>query len=349
MTKIITLVLGLMLTAASCNLFGASGVKGILKSEDGGDTYKAANVMDPKGDIDGISVNSLVMNPNDSDILYLGSGQGIHRSDDGAGKWKHVLTGMRVGDISVDPSKDTILYAAGITGENGRVLKSTDSGESWKEIYTEPSKSNPVLSVAISPANARIVVIGLQSGELIRSTDEGATWQLIRDFSNPIIDIEYVDPTTAYILTQSSGLYVSSDQGSNWLPVNVVIQAQADDGLAYTKNTAARTFYKAAYDKRLKGVIFLASASGLVRTVDGGVTWNLMTLPVTNQTLQVSSVAINPTDSNTLYIAVGATMFKSTNGGVTWETKKLPTSQRIKHILINPDEPNKIYLGAGDK
>lgn len=351
MKKILILVLGLMLTAASCNILGGGGTRGVLKSEDGGETYKPFNTLEPKGDISGISTNSFTMDPNESDTLYLGSGSGIHKTTNGAQSWKHILEGMRVGDLAIDPSQTKILYASGITGENGRVLKTTDGGDSWKDIYTEPSKNNPALSVAISPANAKIILVGLNSGEVIRSTDEGATWQLVRDFATPIIDIEYVDPTTAYILTQNTGLYKSADQGSSWNPISVQVATSESSTGGYTiaANISSRTYYKAAYDKRLQGVIFIASSEGLLRTIDGGVTWTLMSLPVTNETLTVSSVTISPANSNGIYIAIGSTMFKSLNGGVTWETKKLPTQQRIKHILINPDEPNNIYLGAGDK
>jgi hypothetical protein len=46
---------------------------------------------------------------------------------------------------------------------------------------------------------------------------------------------------------------------------------------------------------------------------------------------------------------VGSTFFRTTNGGVTWETRKLPTEQKVRHILVDPDEPNNIYLGMGDR
>jgi photosystem II stability/assembly factor-like uncharacterized protein len=346
MKKFLILVLGLSLTAASCNLLGSSGVKGVLKSEDGGETYQPFNKMESKGDIGKVSVNAMALDPNDGDIAYLGSAGGVHRTQDGAKTWKLILTGGRVGDIAVDPSKTEIIYAAGVSGENGKILKTTDAGQTWKDIFTEPSKNNPILSVAISRANAKILLAGMNSGEVIRSVDEGVTWQIVRDFGNPIIDIEYTDSTTAYVLTQTKGLFVSADQGSSWTAVEVKIQPQ---GSTSTRLPATRTFYDAAFDSRLKGVIFLASAQGLLRTVDSGATWTLMPLPVVNETLNVSAVAINPTNSNNLLIAIGSSIFKSTNGGVTWETKKLPTQQRVKTILINPDEPNKIYLGLSDK
>ncbi len=349
MRKFIILVLGLSLTAASCSLLGGSGAKGVLKSEDGGDTFLFANVVDPKGEISGLNANSFVMDPTDPDTLYLGSSNGVHKTTDAAKTWKHILAGMRIGDIAVDPSKPDIIYAAGISAENGRIIKSSDGGATWRDIYTEPSKNNPVLSLAISQANSRVVLAGLNNGEVIRSTDEGTTWQIVRDFTNAVIDLEYTENASAYALTQNMGLYTTSDQGSNWIPIAINAQFGNTPGTSSQSNLQSNVYIDVAFDRRLRGVIFVASQQGLLRTVDGGATWNVMTLPVTNETLTVSSVAINPTNSNSIFAVVGSTLLKTSNGGISWETKKLPTQQNVRHILINPDEPNNIYLGIGSR
>jgi photosystem II stability/assembly factor-like uncharacterized protein len=343
MKKIIILLFGLMLTAASCNILGG-GTRGVLKSQDGGNTYSPANqLVDDKGDIDGLQVNVMTVDPNNSDTVYLGSASGVHRTTDGAQTWKHVLTGIQVGGVQVDPSQSSIIYVTGISGNNGRVLKTTDGGETWKDVYTEPTRNNPALSLAISKANAKVLLVGLNNGGVIRSLDEGATWQLVRNFSNPVISIQYVDSSTAYALTRTGGLYVSTNQGSVWTPVD--LQIQAEDSTVTSRLSGSRTFYNAAFDPALPSVIFLATSQGLLRTVDSGRTWVIMSIPVTNAALNISAAAINPNDSNNLLIAVGSTMFKSTNGGLSWETKKLPTEQRVKQILFNPTEPNNIYLG----
>ncbi|MBX4187714.1 MAG: hypothetical protein KW793_01095 [Candidatus Doudnabacteria bacterium] len=347
MKKFLILVAGLSLTAASCNILGGgSGPKGVFKSEDGGQTFIASNKLDKKGDINGLNVNTLTYDPIDPDVMYIGSSSGIHKTEDAAATWKFILTGIRVGDIAIDPSKTDIIYAAGVSGDNGRILKTIDGGATWKDIYVEPTKKNPVLSLGISPANSRIILAGLNNGEIIRSTDEGNTWQLVRDLANPIIDLDYSDYTTAHALAQSKGLFTTTDQGSNWSEVPSIVTLAPG---SQVKTSSANVYYDAVYDSKLKGVIFLATQQGLLRSVDNGATWSLMTLPVTNETLTVSSAAVNPTNSNNIIIAIGSTMFKTLNGGVTWETRKLPTQQPVMQILINPQEPNNIYLGMGTR
>jgi photosystem II stability/assembly factor-like uncharacterized protein len=344
MKKIIVLALGLSLTAASCSLTGGSGTKGVLKSEDGGETFAPANKMAEKGEISGLTINTLSLDPVESETIFIGSASGVHKSTDGAKTWNYMLKGMRIGDIAIDPSLTSLVYASGISDQNGRIIKTQDGGTTWKDIFTEPTKNNPVLTIAISIVNSKVLLAGLNNGELIRSVDEGMTWQLVRDFTNPIIDIEYLDATTAYLLTQNNGLYVSSDQGSNWLPVPINAVASNQKKLP-----TSRTFYDIALDPQLKSVIFVASLQGLLRSVDSGANWSLMGLPVTNETQQVSALSVSPDGSNTMFIGVGSTIFKTTNGGVTWETRKLPTSQKIRNITISPDEQNKIYLGLGDR
>lgn len=355
MKKILILVLGLSLSAASCGWLGSTGSKGVLKSEDAAETFEASNKLEKKGEISGVTVNTFTFDQAEPDILYIGSASGIHKSEDGAATWKHLLAGMRIGSIQIDPGRSDIVYATGISSTNGRIIKSIDSGNTWTDIFTEPTKNNAVLSLAISKANSKILLAGLNSGEIIRSVDEGITWQLVKDMASPILKLRYTGNTTAYALTQNA-IYVTNDQGSNWSAINVSteppVTTNIPGGYTYTvtpRTQANRIMYDMAFDPRLSGVIFLATEQGLLRTIDGGSTWSIMSLPVMNETLKVSSVAINPTNSNNIYIAIGSTIFKTTNGGVTWETRKLPTEQGVRHIVINPDEPNIIYLGMGDR
>jgi photosystem II stability/assembly factor-like uncharacterized protein len=345
MQKVIILVLGLSLTAASCNILGGgSGSKGALKSDDAGKNFVAANTIAEKKNISGVSVNVLTFDSSNPDVIYLGSSSGIFKTEDGAATWRQILTGIAVSDIASDPVKSNTIYAVGLAGRNGKIIKSPDGGSTWADIYTEPSRSDTVTTVAVSKANSRIVLAGLSTGEIIRSTDEGQTWQVVTDLQDPVFRIRFYNTSSAYALGLTKGLNKSSDQGSNWsgLPVS---DLQLPAGSAVS---SVRRYLDLAFDQKLSGVIFTATEQGLLRTVDDGVTWSVMYLPVRDASLKVTAVAVNPNDSNGLFITIGSTLFKSANGGVTWETVKLPSNQTVRQILINPTTPNVIYLGLGD-
>lgn len=351
MKRIIILLLGLSLTAASCDFINVilgtpGGLRGVYKSADNAETFRPAMALS-KGDIGGVSVNSLAFDPTNPEVIYMASGGGVYKSDNAAGVWRYILSGMGVADLVVDPRDSKILYAGGIVGQNGKVIKSFDAGVSWVDIYTEPSKNNPVLALDISPSNSSLLIAGLNNGEIIRSADGGQTWQSSRDFADKIMEVEFASNGTLYALTYTKGLFKSGDNGITW--------SSASGALANTSLSAVQqsqgsvvNFIQLALDQRQSGVLYLGTAQGLYRSVNNGDFWSVLPLPVRNTALKVTSIAVNPINSNNVIAAVGNTVFKSTNGGVTWETKILSTGAEIKEILINPKTTNVIYLGVGN-
>lgn len=354
MKKFLILILGLSLTAASCNLFSgslgfASGDKGVFKSDDAGKSFRPANQAGNKKDaLAGASVNTLVFDPRDSNIMYLGSSSGIYRTQDGAGSWKYILTGIAVSDIAIDPYRSDVVYAAGISGNNGKVIKTVDGGTSWIDIYTEPTSGNAVSSLAINQYNPLIIVASLATGEIIRSTDEGNTWQASTDLKDRVLRLRTGLGGSMYALAQKTGVYRSLDEGKTWTALTGSITSTGFTDFSSAVSSVSQ-FFDMALDQRQQGVLYLGTEQGLVRTVNDGANWSFMNMPLKNTLLRVSAVGTNPSNSNNIYAVVGSTMFKSLNGGVTWETRELPTGQETRTILVDPQSTNIIYLGLGNK
>ncbi len=346
MKKFFILILGLSLTAASCDIFNfGGGTRGVFKSEDGGETFSAVNQQVRKGDIANLSIISMVFDPSNPNILYIGTSSGIFKSEDAAKTWKFMLSGISVGSLAIDRNAPTILYAAGIVGQNGKIIKSVDAGTSWVDIYTEPSKSNTVLSIAVSNSSSNTIIAGLNNGEVIKSTDSGRTWQATKDLENRVLDVEFGPGSTAYALTSIKGLYRSTDSGTNWELMTSSLTQDSLNPVSQGGAVSVTAFQKVAFDVRQPGVVYLATEQGLFRTVNDGKDWAFMALPLRNAALRVSAVAVDPTNSNTVFAAVASTLYKSVNGGLTWETRVLPTNAVIHNIVINPTSTNIIYTG----
>src|SRR5215217_95280 len=107
---------------------------------------------------------------------------------------------------------------------------------------------------------------------------------------------------------------------------------------------------------RIGSVIYAATATGGVwRSTNAGVTW----APVFDsvRTGSIGAVAVAPSNSDIVWVGTGEPnnmrssswgtgVYKSTDGGRTWSSAMLPKSQHIGKIIIDPRDPNVVYVAA---
>jgi photosystem II stability/assembly factor-like uncharacterized protein len=100
---------------------------------------------------------------------------------------------------------------------------------------------------------------------------------------------------------------------------------------------------------------FGAVAGGLWKTVDGGVDW----MPIFDKESNpsIGAIAIAPSDPNVIYVGTGEPcfrgditygngMYKSVDAGKTWTHIGLEDSRHIGRILIDPQNPDIVYVAA---
>ena len=105
----------------------------------------------------------------------------------------------------------------------------------------------------------------------------------------------------------------------------------------------ANTFYFGAVD------------GGVWKTTDGGVVWN----PIFDKepVASIGALAVAPSDSKILYagtgesdirsnLASGDGVYKSTDAGRTWQNVGLRDTRQISRIVVDPQNPNIVYVGA---
>ena len=107
---------------------------------------------------------------------------------------------------------------------------------------------------------------------------------------------------------------------------------------------------------RIGSVIYAAAATGGVwKSTNAGVTW----APVFDsvRTGSIGAVAVAPSDPDVVWVGTGEPnnmrssswgtgVYKSTDGGRTWSGAMLPRSQHIGRIVIDPRDPNVVYVAA---
>jgi hypothetical protein len=136
----------------------------------------------------GSGVQCLAIDPRDQDTLYAGLREdGVRRTHDGGRSWVDcALPEPGVFSLAVSAA-DGSVYAG---TEPSRLFRSDDRGESWRELEgllelpSRPTWSFPprpwtshVRWIAPSPHDADLLLVGIELGGLMRSTDRGETWQ----------------------------------------------------------------------------------------------------------------------------------------------------------------------------
>ena len=143
---------------------------GVFKSTDRGNNWTQIN-----NGLNSLETNVLAVDPNDSDVLYLGTDDdGIYKSINGGENWEKLIptASFGVGDIIVDPQNSNNVYmgtvdyfrlseSRGVLGDFG-VYKSTDGGTTWEE-FNSGLNHLGVFSLELSEEN-RILYAGTRAG-----------------------------------------------------------------------------------------------------------------------------------------------------------------------------------------
>jgi len=177
----------------------------------------------------GSGAQCLAVDPNNADTVYAGlHDAGVRRTKDGGHSWADcALPEPGVFSLAVSPA-DGAVYAG---TEPSRLFRSDDRGESWRELEalldlpSRPTWSFPprpwtshVRWIAPSPHDVALILVGIELGGLMRSTDGGESWEDHRPGAQR--DVHSLawharDPRRAYE-AGGGGAATSDDAGETW-------------------------------------------------------------------------------------------------------------------------------------
>ena len=183
----------------------------------------------------GSGAQCLAVDPHDPDTVYAGLRTGgVRRTRDAGRSWVDcALPGSGVFSLAVSPV-DGAVYAG---TEPSRLFRSEDGGGSWRaldallELPSRPTWSFPprpwtshVRWIAPSPHDAGLLLVGIELGGLMRSSDGGASWQDHRPGAQPDVHSLAWHPLVAGRAYEAGGggSAFSTDAGETW--------QRADDG-----------------------------------------------------------------------------------------------------------------------
>ena len=221
---------------------------GVYKSTDGGSHWTHLGLDSTR------HIGKILIDPNDPDLVLVaavghayGSNKerGVYRTTDGGQTWQNVLgknpeTGAV--DLAWDAQNPQVVYATTWQmrrvpwdqyeprqGDGSGLYKSTDKGESWKEITGHSLPAAPLgrIGVAVARGSAGqtvyAIVQALKKGSgLYRSDDGGASWRFVSDDPRVVTRMWYfgrvfLDPQNADVVyIPSQGLLRSTDGGKHF-------------------------------------------------------------------------------------------------------------------------------------
>jgi len=159
---------------------GTYGI-GILKSEDGGKTWKKS--MDWTED-QRRGIQCIEINPKNPNSIYAGTSEGVYKSVNGGGDWTLVFEILMVEDIIIN-SDDTskVIISCGNLGSVGTgIYRTVNAGTSWAKLLNAPAFSGKTLLDAYG-ANSNIIFASvadsLTSIGLFKTENFGDTWSTV--------------------------------------------------------------------------------------------------------------------------------------------------------------------------
>jgi photosystem II stability/assembly factor-like uncharacterized protein len=140
-----------------------------------------------------------------------------------------------------------------------------------------------------------------------------------------------VTPTTLYALAHNAGVFASYDAAAHWQPIL----------LDATPNLVV-------FDAENPAVIYFGSPQRLLRTEDGGSTWESILPPGSYGSFYPATHPITP---GIVYVGSSAQpgLFRSDDYGDTWVTLTVgPTDTLVMAIAFHPDDPDKMLAATPD-
>lgn len=259
---------------------------GVYSSNNGGLSWVQTNFNPTNLGMGGLgstfSIYELEYHPSLSNVVFVGTSQGIFRSGDDLNSWTQMLNAAEIREIHFHPTDPNVVYAYDNRASNGnrnKVYISNDAGLTWALSNSVAGNNGVRASLSVSAACPDCLFFQSDNG-VWKSSNQGGQFTLL---SNP---------------GESRGAFVVSDQDTNVMVIGFIDPFVTNDGglnfqqaafwylgnSAHGNNSLSDNFaqtnvyvhadLRAA--KSVNGVLYLATDGYLCKSIDDGATWVIL-------------------------------------------------------------------------
>ncbi|MDI6804467.1 MAG: FlgD immunoglobulin-like domain containing protein [Bacteroidota bacterium] len=309
-------------------VYASSVSGGIFKSTNGGSGWFPVSDFAAN-----LAISSIVIDPNDNNIIYAGTGEGFFNYD-------------------------------AVRGEG--VLKSTDAGVSWTILKSFSGTANfPffVNDIYLRSDSTNILYAATNNG-LFKTTNSGNNWSFIHQGTSSVRATQIVGdpltPATFYVCYgnhSQDGIYKTTNSGSSFTKLSGGFPTAGYNRIALAVSKSNPNILFASLDSATTHY-----THSIQKSTDGGANWNAVAKPTDpllggshlgGQGWYNNVIAVHPTDPNIVF-AAGINLFKSTNGGSSFSMIAFgypPSAYPYVHvdhheIEFHPTNPAIIYFGT---
>jgi len=280
------------------------------------------------------------INPTNANDIWLG-GVNTWNSTDGGENWG--LKTMWNSHPSINPNgvptvhadKHFIAFHPLVNGtmfecNDGGLYKTTNSGNTWTDI-SNGLQISQIYRIGVSQTVASNVISGLQdngSRELF-----GGSWFERTGGDGMECIIDYTNANIEYASYVNGAIYRTTDSWATQTTISENIPGGQPTGAWVTPYVMHPT----------NPNILFAGYNRVYKTTNKGDTWTAISGVLTSSFLR--SVAVAPSNPNTIFVASYDTMYLTTNGGANWFFVPLGlTDAKISYITFDPINAQKVYV-----
>jgi len=292
-------------------------------------------------------------------------------------RWRLVgpFRGGRVVAVAGDPTRPLVSYFGGV---NGGVWKTTNGGQTWRNVTDGRSDISSVGAIAVAPSDPNVIYVGTGESQLredltygtgvYRSTDGGASWARLglrdtRQIGDVVIDPR--DPDRAYVAAighafgpnAERGVFRTTDGGRTWKKVLFLDDSTGAMDLTIDPSNPRILFASMwKFQRTPWGMNAGGGRSGLWKTTDGGETWKEVTFNpgIPRKPIGKIGVAISPANPQRVYASIEAPdssggIFRSDDGGDTWQLTSGDQKWSVRAwyysaVTADPLDENTVYV-----
>lgn len=337
---------------------GRPGGVGIVKSTDGGRTWREIN-----DGLRNLYVGTLFMHPEDPEVLLAGTGNnqyhadnGVYLTTTGGDSWVQTLRGENITSVEFAASDPDVAYAGSVDA----VHRSSDGGRTWTRMSGGRGGWGPPgvragfpIDFQADPRDPDRLFVNNYGGGNFVSADGGRTWAIASDgYTGAQVRDIAVSENGRVMAAARSGIYASEDRGETWT------------GFSYPP-AASMEWYVVAFDPRDPEHVLAANnwERALLDSEDGGRHWIPRASPPRGNA-SWRAIAFAPSDPEIVYAGASAFfsagtfddempangVYVSSDGGRSWRACNdgVSLDANVIDLAVSPSDPSIVYAATGN-